>query len=135
MNHFHPYAAQIEKDARSNTYFRRVIYTSTYMQLVLMSLRPNEDIGLETHTATDQFFRFEHGIGLVSIDDDTYEVRDGNSIIVPAGSQHNISNTSPTQTLQFYTIYAPPHHRDGLMEATKEIANATAESFDGTTSL
>lgn len=105
------------------------------MQLVLMSLRPNEDIGVETHLATDQFFRFEHGIGLVRIDDDTYEVRDGNSIIVPAGSQHNISNTSPTQTLQFYTIHAPPYHRDRLMEATKEIANATTESFDGTTSL
>ena len=102
--------------------------------MVLMSLPPKEEIGIETHTDNDQFFRFESGWGKVEIDRATYEVTDGDAVIVPQGSQHNVINTSSSEDLKFYTIYTPPHHRDGVVHATKHDAETDTEEFDGKTS-
>ena len=123
----------IEKDTLKNKNFRKVLYTGQHSQLVLMSLRPKEDIGMETHTGNDQFFRFETGQGKVIIDGNEYEVGDGVAVIVPAGAKHNIINTSDSKELKLYTIYSPPHHQDGIVWATKKEAEASDEEFDGKT--
>jgi mannose-6-phosphate isomerase-like protein (cupin superfamily) len=122
----------IEKETLENKNFRKVLYTAAYMQLVLMSLKPGEDIGLEVH-GVDQFFRFEKGKGKVIIGNNEYEVKDGDVIIVPAGMPHNVINTSETEELKLYTLYAPPHHKDGIIRETKEEAEKNFEEFDGTT--
>lgn len=124
----------IEKSTVANTDFRRVLYTGHHMQLVLMTLAPGEEIGLETHTDTDQFFRFEHGVGQVLIAGTAHDVRDGDAVIVPAGAKHNVINTSETEPLALYTIYAPAHHKDGTVHATKAAAESDDEHFDGVTS-
>ena len=98
-----------------------------------MSLRPKEDIGMETHTENDQFFRFESGQGKVIIDGNEYEVGDGVAVIVPAGAKHNIINTSDSKELKLYTIYSPAHHKDGIVRETKKEAEANDEEFDGKT--
>lgn len=126
--------SNIETDTLENSAFRKVLYTAKHMQLVLMSLLPNEEIGMETHTENDQFFRFETGIGKCIIDGNEYEVKDGSAVIVPAGAKHNIINTSATEPLRFYTIYSPAHHKDGIVRLTKQEAEANDEEFDGTTS-
>lgn len=123
----------IENDTLGNTNFREVLYTSKYSQLVLMSLRPKEEIGLETHRSNDQFFRVEKGHGKCLIDGNEYELRDGDAVIVPSGAQHNIINVSETEDLKLYTIYSPPHHKDGILRATKEEAAANEAKFDGKT--
>ncbi len=123
----------LEQLTLANTNYRQVLYTAAHCQLVLMSLAPGEEIGSEVHADGDQFFRFEKGQGRVVIDQTTYEVSDGHSIIVPAGSQHNVINTSTTEPLKLYTIYAPPHHQDGLVRATKAEAEASGVDFDGHT--
>lgn len=120
----------IETATTDNANFRRVLYTGKYAQLVLMSLPPGEEIGSEVHEDTDQFFRFETGTGEVEINGQKSAVRDGSAVIVPAGARHNVRNTG-TKPLQLYTLYSPPHHRDGLVVKTK--ADATEEKFDGTT--
>lgn len=125
--------AEIEKLTLENESFRKVLYTAQYCQLVLMSLNPGEEIGSEMHEEGDQFFRFEKGTGKVIIDETEYNVKDGDSIIVPAGSAHNVINTSSTDKLKLYTLYAPPHHKDGVERATKEEAENDAPEFDGTT--
>lgn len=130
MKGFH---ANIEQDTIANENFRKVVYTSKHTQLVLMSLKPGEDIGLEVHNENDQFFRFDAGQGKVIIDDNTYEVTDGSAIIVPAGAQHNVINTSQTEALKLYTIYSPAHHKDGIVRTTKAEAEANEEDFDGVT--
>ena len=127
------YNASIEKDTVENTNFRKVVYTGKHSQLVLMSLRPNEDIGMEIHADNDQFFRFEKGTGKVLIDGNEYEVMDGSAIVVPAGAEHNVINTSSSDDLKLYTIYSPAHHKDGIVRATKEEALESEEEFDGTT--
>jgi mannose-6-phosphate isomerase-like protein (cupin superfamily) len=99
-----------------------------------MSLLPNEEIGMETHPDNDQFFRFETGVGKCVIDGNEYQVKDGSAIIIPAGAKHNIINTSATADLKMYTIYSPAHHRDGVVHATKQAAQADNEEFDGQTS-
>jgi len=104
------------------------------MQLVLMTLQPGEDIGLETHHDNDQFFRFESGEGKCLIDGNEYIVSDGSAIIVPAWAQHNIINTSDSKPLNMYTIYSPAHHKDGTIHTTKAQAKASDEEFDGVTS-
>lgn len=114
------FKANIEREVLGNDNFRKVIYTGVHSQLVLMSLAPKTDIGLETHKDTDQFFRFEKGSGKVIIDEDFYLVSDGDAVLVPAGSKHNVINTSETEPLRLYTIYSPPHHEDGLVQATKD---------------
>jgi mannose-6-phosphate isomerase-like protein (cupin superfamily) len=127
------YHKNIEKSTVENDYFRKVEYTSSHLQLVLMTLKPNEEIGFETHTENDQFFRFEKGVGMCVIDDNVYEVTDGDAIIVPAGAKHNITNTSSTEFLKLYTIYAPPHHQNGIIHKTKEEAESDNEEYDGVT--
>ena len=123
----------IEQDTLENNDFRRVLYTGKHSQLVLMSLKPNEEIGLETHPENDQFLRFEGGSGAVFIDDNRYEVADGDAVIVPAGARHNVVNLSDTEELKIYTIYSPPHHKDGIVHKTKKEAETDDEEFDGVT--
>lgn len=127
------YQADIEKLTRENANFRQVLYTATDCQLVLMSLLPGEEIGLEVHEEGDQFFRFEKGEGKVIIDEMEYMVKDGDAVIIPMGAQHNVINTSETDTLKMYTIYAPPHHKDGIVRATRAEAEADGSEFDGVT--
>lgn len=127
---------KLESETKNNSDFRRVLYTNEQIQLVLMSLKPGEEIGLETHPENDQFFRFDAGNGKVVINSNTYEVTDGDAIIVPKGAEHNVINTSETEDLKFYTLYAPAHHKDGVIRHTREEAvdPANDEDFDGVTS-
>ena len=123
----------IEKDVLENENFRQVLYTGKHSQLVLMCLRPREEIGLEIHPDNDQFFRFEKGRGKCIIDDAEYDLGDGSIVLVPAGARHNIINTSETEELKLYTIYSPAHHKDGIVRATKEEAESNEAEFDGAT--
>ena len=123
----------IEKLTVENTDFRRVLYTGKYLQFVLMTLAPGEEIGEEVHEDRDQFFRLEAGAGEVWIDGNRSQVEDDDAIIVPAGARHNVVNTG-NAPLQLYTLYAPPEHRDGTVHVTKAEADADEEHFDGRTS-
>ena len=127
------FSINIESETRSNINFRKVLYTGKHSQLVLMSLLPNEEIGMEVHTDNDQFFRFEMGHGKCIIDGNEYEVKDGVVIIVPAGAMHNIINASATEALKLYTIYSPAHHKDGIVRKTKSDAVQNEAEFDGMT--
>lgn len=127
------YKANIEELTVENTNFRKVLYTGEQMQLVLMSLKPGEDIGSEIHGENDQFFRFDAGKGKVVINETEYEVEDGDAVIVPKGAEHNVINTSDDEDLKFYTIYSPSHHKDQIVRETKEEAYANEEDFDGQT--
>lgn len=127
------YKDNIESLTQNNTNFRHVLYTGKHSQLVLMSLKPNEEIGMEVHPDNDQFFRFESGEGKVIIDGNEYGVKDGDAVVVPAGAQHNVINVSATEQLKLYTIYSPAHHKDGIIRATKEEAIAQEAEFDGKT--
>jgi mannose-6-phosphate isomerase-like protein (cupin superfamily) len=127
------YKENIEKLTLENNNFRKVLYTGKNSQLVLMSLKPMEEIGSEVHEENDQFFRFEAGHGRVTIDGNVYEVADGDAVVVPAGSNHNVENISSNEELKMYTIYSPSHHKDGIIRATKEEAEANEEDFDGQT--
>ena len=115
-----------------NADFRHVLYTAKNMQLVLMALRPGEEIGEEIHKDRDQFFRVEQGEGEVWIDGARTRIKAETAMIVPAGARHNVKNTGK-QTLKLYTIYAPPEHADGTVRATKSAAEASEEHFDGRT--
>lgn len=123
----------IEKLTVENTDFRRVLYTSKHSQIVLMSLKPGEEIGMETHPDNDQFFRFDAGMGKVFIDGNEYDIKDGDAVIVPAGAEHNVVNSSETEDLKLYTLYMPPHHKDGIVRSTKAEAEASEEEYDGET--
>jgi mannose-6-phosphate isomerase-like protein (cupin superfamily) len=125
------YATTIEKETLKNSDFRRVLYTGKYSQLVLMNLKPMEEIGMETHSDIDQFFRFEEGEGKVIIDGIEHKVKDGDAVIVPAGAKHNVANTSKKQELKLYTIYSPPEHQDKVIRHTKADAKASPEEYDG----
>ncbi len=127
------FSQNIEKQTEANNKYRKVLYTSKYSQLVLMSLKPNQEIGLETHHKNDQFFRIESGNGKAVIDGNEYELRDGSAVVVPAGAEHNIINQSDTKSLKLYTIYSPAHHKDGVEFEEKETADASEEEFDGET--
>ena len=116
------YFGNIEELTLANNTFRKVIHTGKYAQLVLMSLLPNEDIGMEVHETTDQFFRIEKGEGKLIINGEEHLLKDGNAIVVPAGSEHNVINTSSTDQLKLYTIYSPSHHKDGVVHETKHDA-------------
>jgi mannose-6-phosphate isomerase-like protein (cupin superfamily) len=128
------YCDNIEKRTVENEDFRRVLYTGHNLQLVLMTLPPGCDIGEEVHPDRDQFFRIEEGSGAVDIDGVPNHVEDDFAVIVPAGARHNVRNTGSTP-LRLYTIYAPPEHKDGIVQATKEEAEARhhAEEWDGGT--
>lgn len=125
--------ANIEKETLENNNFRKVLYTSGHSQLVLMSLAPSEEIGMEAHPDNDQFFRFEKGKGKVIIDGNEYMVSDGSAIVVPAGANHNVVNIDVDDDLKLYTIYSPAHHKDGVVRATKKEAEADSPEFDGKT--
>lgn len=125
--------SNIEKDTLENSNFRKVLYTGKNSQLVLMSLKPLEEIGMEIHPNNDQFFRFEKGQGKGLIDGNEYEISDGVAIVVPAGAEHNIINLSETEEMKLYTIYSPAHHKDGIVRATKAEAEADGPEYDGVT--
>lgn len=125
------YVGNIEDVTETNNNFRQVVFTGTKMQLVAMSLKPGEEIGEEVHTDVDQFFRFEEGMGKVVIDGEENSVSDGFAVIVPAGAKHNIINTSADEDLKLYTIYAPPNHPDGTIQATKAEADAAEANQHG----
>jgi mannose-6-phosphate isomerase-like protein (cupin superfamily) len=122
----------IEERTVANSDFRRVIYTAQHVQLVLMSLGAGEEIGEEVHAESDQFFRIETGAGEVSMNGIATAFEAGYAIVIPAGVRHNIRNTGRTP-LQLYTLYAPPHHADGTVHATRAEADAAEEHFTGTT--
>ena len=126
------FVADIEKLTVGNADFRRVLYTGKYLQLVLMTLQPGEEIGEEVHEDHDQFFRIESGSGEVRIDGKATAIKDDDAIIVPAGARHNVVNTGDAP-LAFYTLYGPPEHRDGVVHKTKADADASEEHFDGQT--
>lgn len=118
------YGVQLEQITLANTNFRKVLYTAPHSQLVLMSLKPSEDIGMEVHPDNDQFIRIDAGHGQAVIDGETFDLADGSAVVVPAGSQHNIINLSETEDLKLYTIYSPAHHPDGTIHVTKAEAMA-----------
>ena len=124
------FKANIEKETLDNDNFRKVLYTGKHLQLVLMSLKPGEEIGEEIHQNNDQFFRFESGTGKCTIDENNYHVTEGDVIVVPAGTKHNVINTSD-EPFKMYTIYSPPNHQDGIIRATKKEADVKDEKFNG----
>ena len=125
------YVQDIESIATGNDNFRRVLYTARNCQLVVMSLKPQEDIGAEVHKL-DQFFRVEAGRGEAELDGVRTAIQAGHAVLVPAGTRHNIINTG-SEPLKLYTLYAPPNHRDGVVHPTRADAQADTEHFDGRT--
>jgi mannose-6-phosphate isomerase-like protein (cupin superfamily) len=122
------YVTNIENETLQNKNFRKVLYTAPHSQLVLMSLKPNEEIGNEVHPDNDQFFRIDAGEGKIIFDNiDEHEISDGFAVIVPAGTWHNVINTSSEKPLRLYTIYSPAHHPDGTIHRTKDEAMAAEE--------
>lgn len=113
------FVGDIEKLTLKNNNFRKVLFTAKKMQLVIMTLKPKEDIDLEVHKTVDQFFRVEEGQGVVVIGSKKYKIKDGSAFIVPAGTKHNVINTSKTHKLKLYTIYTPPQHPDGTIAKNK----------------
>jgi mannose-6-phosphate isomerase-like protein (cupin superfamily) len=127
------YSIDIEKATIENKDFRKVLYTSKHMQLVLMTLKPNEEIGEEVHEENDQFFRFESGNGLCTINGNLYRIKSGDVIIVPAGAKHNVINSDSSLEMKLYAIYSPPNHKDGIIRATKKEAETNGVKYDGQT--
>jgi mannose-6-phosphate isomerase-like protein (cupin superfamily) len=126
------YVTNIEDDTVKNKDFRRVLYTGKNSQLVLMSLRPREEIGEEVHTL-DQFIRVETGSGVAILDGVEHKISDGTAVVIPAGTKHNVINNSDGDELKLYTVYSPPEHRDRTIHKTKADALAHEEHFDGKT--
>jgi mannose-6-phosphate isomerase-like protein (cupin superfamily) len=125
------FVQDIEAIATGNDNFRRVLYTARNCQVVVMALKPQEEIGAEVHKL-DQFFRVEAGRGVAVLDGVRTPIQAGYAVVVPAGARHNIINTG-TEPLKLYTIYAPPNHRDGVVHRTRADAEADTEHFDGKT--
>ena len=126
------YVVDIEKATKENKNFRKVLYTAKNSQLVVMSLKPGEEIGEEVHEL-DQFIRIEKGKGKAVLDAVEHKIKDDYAIVIPAGTRHNIINTSKDEEMKLYTIYSPPEHRDGVIHKTKADAMADDEHFDGKT--
>ena len=118
------YHTDIEKKSLENDYFREVLFTGPHSQLVVMSLNPGEEIGQERHPATDQFIRVESGEGKAVIDGQEFALADGSALVIPAGTEHNVINTSASEALKLYTVYTPPEHPDGTIHKTKGEADA-----------
>jgi len=121
------FVANIEEKTLQNDYFREVLYTAQHSQLVVMSLNPNEEIGMEVHAIVDQFIRIEQGQGKAILNGEEHVISDGSAIVIPAGTKHNIINTSQEKKLKLYTIYSPPHHRDKTIHKTKQDTQADKE--------
>lgn len=117
------YTTDIERDTLANEDFRRVLYTGQHLQLVLMTLKPGEDLGLETHAEHDQFIRIEAGTGVAVLGGKEVPLADGVIVVIPVGVEHNVKNTSPDAPLKLYTLYAPPEHPDGTVHRTKQDAD------------
>ena len=129
------YVTDIETATKSNTLYRDVLYTAKNSQLVLMSLKPGEEIGEEVHDL-DQFIRFEAGEGTVVMDGTKHPVKDGTAVVIPAGTKHNVVNSSRDKELKLYSIYSPPEHKARTRHRTKQEADADHDHhFDGRTSL
>lgn len=126
------YTINIEQATLNNNNFRQVLYTAKNSQLVLMSLKPGEEIGEEIHTL-DQFIRIEKGVGMAVLDGVEHDLSDNFAVVIPAGTKHNIINISETEDMKLYTIYAPPEHQDKVIRTTKEQAETVEEHFDGKT--
>jgi len=126
------FVVDIETDTKQNDNFRKVLYTGKNSQLVLMSLKPGEDIGEEVHKDTDQFFRVDAGSGKVVINGNESEIKNGSAIVIPQGAKHNVINTGKND-LKLYSIYSPAHHRFNVVHKTKEEAEKDDEHFDGKT--
>lgn len=122
------FLTNIEKITLENTFFRKVLYTGQHAQLVIMAIEPSGDIGAEVHEIVDQFIRIEAGEGKLVINGEEHQVKDGDAFVIPAGAQHNVVNTSSDQPLKLYTIYSPPHHKDGTVHKTK--ADAQKDTDD-----
>ncbi len=123
------YVSNIEELTLKNSYFRQVLFTAPHSQLVLMCLRPGEEIGAEVHDNVDQFFRIEQGEGkIVFGENEEYPIKNASAIVVPAGTKHNIINVSPTAELKLYTIYSPANHPDGTVHQTKADALRAEET-------
>lgn len=122
------FVSNIEQETLTNNNFRRVLFTAPHSQLVLMSLAPNEEIGVEVHANVDQFFRVEQGEGKVVLNGEDQPLSDGTAIVVPAGTEHNVINTG-NKALKLYTIYSPPQHKDGTIHKTKAEAIADEEDY------
>lgn len=118
------YVTNIEKKSVENAYFREVLFTGPNSQLVVMSLAPGEDIGMETHDDVDQFIRVEAGKGMAVLDGEEHGLEDGSAVVIPAGTTHNIVNSSSSEALKLYTIYTPPEHPDGTVHRNKAEALA-----------
>jgi mannose-6-phosphate isomerase-like protein (cupin superfamily) len=126
------YIGNIEQATLENEYFRKVLYTDKKAQLVVMSLQPGEEIGMEVHKIEDQFIRVEKGNGKAIVSGTESMLEDGVAVVIPAGTEHNIINTSAAP-MKLYTLYSPPHHKDGTIHKTKAEAEASEEHFDGET--
>lgn len=121
------YSVDIEKATLQNEFFRQVLFTGKHMQLVVMTLKPGEDIGKEVHDHVDQFIRVEAGTGESVMDGETTALSDGMSIVIPAGAEHNVTNTSSSEPMRLYTLYSPPNHPDGTIHKTREEAMKAEE--------
>ena len=129
------FITDIEEATVENGLYRKVLFTAKNSQLVLMNLRPGDEIGMEVHEL-DQFIRFEAGEGKVVLDGEEHEVHDGIAVVIPAGTEHNVVNTSKKDELKLYSIYSPPEHKVGTLHKTKQEADADADHhFDGRTSV
>lgn len=126
------YVNNIEQLTLTNEYFRQVVYTAQHAQLTVMHLQPSEDIGEEVHDV-DQFLRIEKGNGRAVLNGVESKISDGSVVIVPAGVKHNIINDSNAEPIKLYTLYSPPHHRDGVVHKTRAETMNDSEHFDGKT--
>lgn len=118
------YSVDIERATLDNENFRRVLYTAPHSQLVVMSIEPGGEIGMERHDTGDQFIRVEEGEGEAILDGERHELRDGTALVIPSGTEHNVINTSRSDPLRLYTVYSPPQHADGVVHRTKAEADA-----------
>lgn len=125
------FVTNIERDTISNNNFRRVLFTARHTQLVVMTLKPGEDIGLETHHDLDQFIRVEAGKGVVRLNGEEKQLEAGSAVVIPAGVEHNVINRSDSELLRLYTLYSPPEHPDGTVHRTKQDALAASQHTEG----
>lgn len=121
------YVSNIEEKTLQNEYFREVLYTAQHSQIVVMSLNPNEEIGMEVHEIVDQFIKIEKGEGKAILNGEEHDISDGYAVLIPAGVQHNIINTSSEEKLKLYTVYSPAHHKDKTIHKTKLEAEADTQ--------